>query len=336
MSTTNPNTFFCIYSGKDAPFASRTLEHIVPYSLGGTGEFGTRDVSSKANNDIGSFVDARLINHPFITIERWRLQLKGHSGTVPGIEMSGTIDIDGRRVKADYVINPDGTVHLETYPIVEQQGETLSFRVACDPAKLPTILENIAKKPVKNGLTASRRDVKIEITPVKEMILANPSLNIEKQFNIFDMFPGFIKMALGTGHLVFGETWSRGAEASMLRDVIRDKDKARQVATKLHGRIWPNQDPDDPVMRNMVIDNDHHVLFILNKNPVAFYALLFGKFSGVIQLRDLPLESPELPPGKGVVFVIDCKTRKLCKFDYQEFVVEQATKKGWIPPPIDG
>jgi hypothetical protein len=31
----NPPDFLCIYSGKRWPEASRTLEHIVPYALGG-------------------------------------------------------------------------------------------------------------------------------------------------------------------------------------------------------------------------------------------------------------------------------------------------------------
>lgn len=49
----NGEQFYCIYSGREHPIEVRSLEHIVPYSLGGPGEFGTSDVSERANSDAG-------------------------------------------------------------------------------------------------------------------------------------------------------------------------------------------------------------------------------------------------------------------------------------------
>ena len=77
------------------------------------------------NSEAGSLVDSLLINHPFVTMDRWRLQIRSQAGIIPGIEFPGTIDVDGQTVRVD-------------------------------------------------------------------------------------LMPGFVKMALGTGHLVFRDNWSRG------------------------------------------------------------------------------------------------------------------------------
>lgn len=78
MSSTGQ--FYCIYTGQHCPEADRSDEHIIPYSLGGSNQLVTRDVSKKGNNDAGSSVDALLINSWFVAQERWRLKLKSQNG----------------------------------------------------------------------------------------------------------------------------------------------------------------------------------------------------------------------------------------------------------------
>lgn len=330
MASQSSSTFFCIYSGQEVPDGQKSLEHIVPYSLGGPGTFGTWDVSKKANSDVGGTVDTRLINHPFITFHRWRLGLKSQSGTVPGIEFSGTVEVDGRTLDVVYSINPDGTVDLLTRPEVASDWATGNFRVACDPQDLPTILGNITKKAVKKGLVDGPDDIKVLAS--KSTRLESPTIHSQLSVGVFDMMPGFAKMALGAGHLVLGETWSRGPDADLLRSVINAKDETTQRAVKVHGSVWPNGDSGhDPLKHALFIDSDHHVVAVLNiDKPVCFYALLFGTFDGFVSLGQDAWTGRELPEGKGVVFVIDCKDRTMTKLDFEEFVVKQMTDKGML------
>jgi hypothetical protein len=78
------------------------------------------------------------------------------------------------------------------------------------------------------------------------------------------------------------------------------------------------------------IDDDKHVLVVLNQKPVAFYALLFGRIDGFIQLAERPIEGMGLPPGKGVAFVICCRTRRVASFDWEKFRTNQMIEKGWL------
>jgi HNH endonuclease len=186
MNTSASNTFFCIYTGEEVSTDQRSLEHIIPRSLGGPGTFGTSDVSAKANSDIGSAVDARLINHPFITIHRWRLQLKGQNGIVPGIDFPGTIDVNGRTMRVLYTINPDGTVDLKTRPEVNSDWAAQTFRVACDPKDQPEILKNITSKAVKKGIAAGPSDIRIQATNQTKLEKPTVSTNNWCQFTFLE------------------------------------------------------------------------------------------------------------------------------------------------------
>ena len=58
---------------------------------------------------------------------------------------------------------------------------------------------------------------------------------------------------------------------------------------------------------------------------------LAGPLTTASSFLALPsLYRPSLPPGKGVVLVIDCQTRQLRRFDYEEFVTPQPMEKNWI------
>jgi hypothetical protein len=320
--------FFCIYSGREEPESRRTLEHIVPYSLGGPGEFGTRDVSAKANSDVGTIADAPLVNHPLITIQRWRLQLRAQSGEIPGITFRGTIDFNGSAVETRYDIRPDGSVELKTMPNVQSDWANREFRVRCDPLQLPVILDNIVSKGNKKGVSISLEDIRIKSS--EQVRIEHPVLSTNLSVGLFDLCPGFAKMALGTGHLVFGEDWSRGKDAGLLRSVINERDTERRNAIPVHGQVWPKIPDENLIKRNCHIDNDKHVLIVLNQRPVAFYALFFGRFDGSIQLAENPIDGTRLPPGKGIAFVICCKTRKVASFDWEDFIINQMIEKGKI------
>jgi hypothetical protein len=300
----------------------------VPYSLGGTGRFGTQDVSTKANSDVGTLADGLLVNHPLITMERWRLQLKSQKGTVPGIEFNGTIDVNGSTVEASYLIQPDGSVELRVHPRVESDWTNRTFSVMCDPKDLPGILNDLADKSKKKGLPFSTRNIRTALG--SRTTIERPTMSSEMSIRLFDLAPGFAKMALATGHFVFGEAWSRFRDADLLRAVINERDSVKRNAIPVHGQVWPNTPQNDALAKSCFIDHDTHVIVVLNQKPVAFSALLFGRFSGFIQLADKPVDSNRLPPGKGMVYVLCCKTRRLVSFDWDEFVLKQMTEKGQL------
>jgi hypothetical protein len=323
-----PGTFFCIYKGRDYPDDQRSLEHIVPYSIGGTGDFGTRDVSVLGNREVGSIVDSLLVNHPFLTVDRWRLQIKSQAGIIPGIEFPGTIDIDGHTLRVEYTVNPDGSCDLRTLPTVKSDWSAGSFSINCDPRDLPRILADLEKKGGKKGIPVNAQTIKIQSS--RQVRVENPTISHDLVVPLFDLMPGFVKMALGTGHLVFGEAWSRGPEADLMRAVINERDPEKRKQVPIHGQVWPYSGNLAPLKQSFQVSEDVHVLAVINNRPPVFYALLFGKYDGAVYFGQQVLKGTALPPGKGVVFVIDCRTRQLGRYDYEEYITRQAMEKNWL------
>lgn len=76
---------WCPYTDRDVPMSETTMEHVVPFSLGGVREFCVR-TDGRANSDIGSKVDARLAEEFLVKQRRNRFGVKGHSGKYPVVE----------------------------------------------------------------------------------------------------------------------------------------------------------------------------------------------------------------------------------------------------------
>jgi len=206
--------FFCIYSGKTHRDDARSDEHIIPYSLGGSDRFVTRDVSRAANNDAGTRVDSGLINNFFMANERWSRGIASAGGHVPPIEFRGTVDVQGRPVRATFVIHPDRSTEIRLAPEVSSDWSGLKFSVACDPTDLPRIAADIEKKGRSKGLVFKLLDHAVQQQTVS---VPQPSLESGFSFDTTSMLAGFIKIALGAGHWVLGHAWSTTHHADLLR-----------------------------------------------------------------------------------------------------------------------
>lgn len=312
--------FFCIYSGKEHDVSERSEEHIVPFSLGGSNQFTTLDVSRKYNNDAGSQIDAKLINNWFVAHERWRLKLKSQNGSIPPILFEGTVDINGKIVKATYSINPDNTLDLVTIPTVNCDWTSGKIQVNCDPKDLPEILSNVEKRAKKKGLKLNQDSIK----DISDQIIKieNPEMHAEMIFNLLSTTPAFLKMALATSHKVLGYAWSKGNDASVIRKAMWESNPENYINHKIKGSAWPNCDSRN-IKQILNVGKDRHLLAILNLNPVSFYCILFGEFEGMIQIQDGVWQGPELQPGDGKIFIIDCKTRSLEELRFGEFIVKK-------------
>ena len=122
----------CVYSGTELnrnrpqDDATATIEHIIPWALGGSHGFTIDDVSKKSNNDLGSKVDSPFANTAPLALMRHRLDLKGRGGSSQpivwrcesenGVRGELRICADG---KAQVVLRPSGA---------HSNGERLTVR----------------------------------------------------------------------------------------------------------------------------------------------------------------------------------------------------------------
>lgn len=319
--------FFCIYSGQLWPDNERSMEHIIPFSLGGTDRFVTRDVSRFANNAAGTSVDGAMINNFFMGHERWLRRIASADGRVPPLEFRGTVDIQGKPVRATLVIRPDKTSEIRLAPEVKSDWGNLTFSVACDPTDLPRIAADIEKKGRSKGLSFKLLD---HAAQPHALSIPQPSVESRVEFDITSMLGGFIKIALGSGHWVLGSPWSSSPHADLLRAALNAPEPLDRTKLPVHGTAWPHTGNDMGELRSILFaGDDRHVVMVSNQNPLACVIILFGKYDAMVQLAPGVWQCKELPPGMARVIVVDSKTRELWTFHLVEFVSKK--QKGKLP-----
>lgn len=88
---------YCIYTDVDVPNEAGNLDHIIPLSLGGSDQF-TIWSDSRFNSDMGSQVDGRIANDPFIMLARRNADAKGHAKKSP-VPVWKNSSLNGRPVQ---------------------------------------------------------------------------------------------------------------------------------------------------------------------------------------------------------------------------------------------
>jgi hypothetical protein len=234
----------CIYTKKplndDVPAndLTRSVEHIIPYAIGGSDAFTTADVSKKSNNDLGSTVDADFTNLLPIAIKRHQLKIKSQGGKIPDIIFNGTTEFDGR---ARIVIHPDQTYDFELVTKVVKDSKSQAVEVAGGRDEVEKMIGNLMRGWAKRG-ESYRSKGGVEINSVeKAMETADIKLMNGANFNVefFDRnvwMRGIFKIALGLGHKLMGNEWAFGEAAEQMRNFVMNPD-AKREDIKLRGVI---------------------------------------------------------------------------------------------------
>lgn len=297
------DSFFCIYGGAEHPASERSIEHIVPFAIGGPDSFTTTDVSKDANSRMGTAGDVALVEDPRVLLHRIRLSLAGRSGALPSMPLQGTAVIAGRTRRVTYTLRAGLAPVLKIHPEVLRHDR--SANIDCGPEDLEGILGNLDRKFRKRGLTLDLVGAHSQRTLVEDpRITANLSLGV----HAFDR--AIVKMALGTAHFALGYAWSRTERADNLRQHIGSSDPT--TLPRLDGTIPMTGTPAE-VKELWGLGPDRHVIALVNPPhaPLIFQCLLFEDIYGMIKLADAPWDEQLIGHEWGLVFVIDCRSRAL-------------------------
>lgn len=317
----------CLYSyvelNDDVPANDRTasLEHIVPYSLGGCDSFGIRYCSKKANNELGRDIDAPFIALPITGFKRHQRGLKSYSGTVPDIVFKGNcpeLEKDckivfpyGGNVYADFGISASGGI------------DTGKVAFAGSEDRLRGAVTGLIAKASRKGLTVLSDQLQ-PISTFEDAIAAarkknGETLHFRVDFGCDAFFVpwsrGLIKMALGLGAFALGKSWAFSAEADVLRSCLVCE-SARLSTLPMKGTTV-GKIPSD-IARLFDIQGGRHTLAVFphDSSMVAYISLFGGElFDAILDLgsgpADVKMVNDQLPRSWNCVFHIDPVTRKL-------------------------
>ena len=296
--------FFCPYRGIRVPSEGGTAEHVVPRALGGSDEFSVT-VERKANNDLGSEVDAPMID--FYSERRIKFDLRGHKRREPAF--SSDVLVEGR--PATWEMGPDsGGVRLKTVVTkTPMPNGTIQVSISGDPEKVRRIAAAIQRSHEAKGKL---------VAPFVETatVLEQPQVTGTFRCDTLALGRFQSKLALGLGHWLWGEEWSSGAGASALRRSLWSRTIEELDANAQNDAAIS---PADLGLRAQ--ENEH--LFVAVPAPdrnggMAFALFLFGQVGYVLTASE-PGPATER---ETTAVVLDVTTRRVRRLTLDEMLAE--------------
>jgi hypothetical protein len=308
-----------------------TMEHIVPFALGGSNRF-TISTCKSSNNDLGSEVDAPFQDFFSVRVKRFFLGLESTGGNEPSLDLGGIGTIDGKEVPISYLIQRDTRELKIAAPVIvktKNPNGTERWQVSGDPAKVREIIEGKLRKQLKLGKTLTSDDGKVlqledleALFAANETVTENPCVTKTIHFDPTMPVRFFSKLALAVGHFHLGEVFSRSPSADRLRQHMRVTDYSE---VQLSGAIWPYTESIQ-TMLGVIAKPDHHTLAIVDGTPRYFLASLFGEYGALIQLDGLPEGQAASTTGTGSVWRIALPSRQLRTMTMNELYTEHAAE----------
>lgn len=292
-----------------------SIEHIIPYALGGSDGFVLENCSKGANNRLGTDIDAPFIELPLLGMQRHVMGLKGHSGTIPALRFPG--QCMGRTCSVvlpfdqpgfvDFGLNVQGSLDAGQLDI---EGDVERFRGA---------IKGAIAKAKKKGLSLQTSGLAFET--VEEALQAGSVSTTDKaSFRLkmdYDNFGrpwilGILKIALCAGSKMLGDTWSFGPYADKIRMCLAGVADPRET---IRGEAMTRL--DDTLRTILDVRNGQHTVAILPSEEGMFALIsLFGGdiFDSIIFLGDGPADvavvNDTLPLDWVCNYRVDPRTRR--------------------------
>ncbi|NKC11718.1 MAG: hypothetical protein GKR94_05795 [Gammaproteobacteria bacterium] len=216
----------CLYTYADLGQGKSTVEHIVPYALGGSDAFVIRYCSKQANNDFGRDIDAPFMALPLVGFSRYSLGLKGRSGQVPDIVFNGECVELETPCKVVFPFRGEPYANFGVSPSGSLESGKICF--SGSEERLRLAVKGLIKKATVKGFSLQSHTyspiLTIEDAFSEAKTESGETLHFRLHFGYEDFFvpwaKGIVKIALGFGAFALGETWAFSPAADALRSAL--------------------------------------------------------------------------------------------------------------------
>ncbi|AZR82342.1 HNH endonuclease [Thiomicrospira sp. S5] len=298
-------------------------EHVIPDALGGYYHIYT--VCKKCNSDLGSSVDAKLVNHQFAEFQRYLLSLTGKSKKLPN-PFSGTHHLsEDTSKKIQLRLDEEGkpvpyTITNVSYEESENEGSGTKVSIcidASDEKKLDGILKKIANKlqvPIEQFEGIDRSVQKIEKPNIKCSLSIDLAefkiglLKIAYEFSV-DTVEGYFsdRLAIEISKIL------KNAEYDSVENFV-------SIGSGFDHEIF------DGMRDYLDLESKKHYLVIVGSQARGLVCLvhLHGMFSVGVCLSNSPY-----PDSLAVIGVNDIEQRS-----FRKIYPEQLLKEVFAPPEL--
>ncbi|RUN76502.1 hypothetical protein EJC47_11060 [Sphingomonas sp. TF3] len=254
-----------------------SLEHFIPWSLGGSNGFATMDACTECNSTLGDTVDAATINQPLLAMIRQQFGITGYSGNVPDVVMpmrSMDTNEPGRMT-----IPPVGEVEYHHKPVVVRQPHALGeeLLVVGSEDDVRKIVQGIADKEAKRGRRlvdpSSGQTIDLDDSIASAEREITDLYRARTVISLPPIYRTMAKAAYGLAHHMFGWRWTGSYDAASLRDAARGLTSDDDVVAMMQGIRTEFRDK----LPLPAGQQDHHVVaFVPGASPSIFVSL-FGE-----------------------------------------------------------
>jgi len=317
----------CPYTLKDLAAAIKTSdEHVIPEALGGTRVFAFRADSAK-NSDLGSAVDAPLINSVLTKL------LLVHYGISPlGRDVKAVLPgtIDGTEIRANATLRPGGVVDTHVHdkivhPIDPTTGKSDRTR--------GTIHETADKMPdlLKAFLVKKCPGQEVRLGP--EVTLDTPTLRTELTLDSAAIRRGLAKIAFGTAFFFLGDDYLNDPMVGEWHKMLFAPSRQQADQARL-GYLQFRDMEDFRLVLPPVADHEHAVSIVrIGENQLAASVGLFGaSWPYTIAVIASITNTYGIAEGDGYAMICDPLARK-CRFEqFAPFFQAEANRRAALPP----
>lgn len=300
-----------------------SIEHVVPWSLGGSNACATEEACRECNGKLGETVDSDCINQSIVMTYRHQFGIAGHGGTIPDIVLN-VRSLDTNEL-ALLTIPYSGSVSIEHKPVVIRQSEQNSKRVRVTGSRkqVRDIIEGITAKARKRGAMVtdtSGEEVDIETAIATAVAKISTRYQIDWDYEMPLIWRELVKVAFGFGHLALGWRWTRSRRAEAMRRVARSLGDLHELEALIQ-RVRPEiRSILPPAEKGRT--TDHLICLMVLEEPIIIVSLFGSPWLSIgVRLdvdRDM-LTNGLVENGRQMV-TIDPRTRRSKWVGVQEFV----------------
>ena len=288
-----------------------SLEHIVPYSLGGSNGLATRNACKGCNSTLGVTVDAAFINQPVIGMLRHEFETYGYSGEVPDIVIPTRSVDTGEPGRMIISLGKEITFKHEPVVIRDAKADREEIMVAGQRPDVKRIIGGIVRKAqsrYKYATPVTEADIDLAL----DNAVAEVSDLYQSDINpdVLAIQTGLVKIAFGFAHLALGRAWTCSLGAEPMRKAARGQASVAELDALLQGmHIGFRQTlPLSPATQQ-----NHHVVVLLAMQQPVIFVSLFGNelLTTCVKLdASFNMVADGLAASDKVMVSVDPRTRK--------------------------
>ncbi|MBZ4414809.1 HNH endonuclease [Myxococcus sp. XM-1-1-1] len=307
-----------------------SLEHVVPWSLGGSNACATEEACCECNGKLGETVDSNCINQSIVSTYRHEFGIVGHGGTIPDIVLNvRSLDTNEPGL---ITIPYNGDISIEHKPVVIRQPKRNSEQilVAGSRKQVRNIMEGIEAKARKRGdrvTDTAGEEIDIDTAIASAIAEISTQYRIDWDYEMPPIWRELVKVAFGFGHLTLGWRWTESQRAEAMRRVARGIGDWRELEALIEG-IRPEIRSILPPAENGRT-TDHLICLMVLEKPIIVVSLFGSQLLSIAVRLDVDTDmliEGLVETGRQMV-TIDPRTRRSKWVGTQELVAYFETNR---------